>query len=99
MARKVISGLIQASNPINDESKPVAEIQAAMFEKHLPMIHEAGKQGVQILCLQEIFNGPYFCPGQDKRWYDAAEAVPGPTVEKLAPLAAKYQMVMVIPVY
>jgi beta-ureidopropionase len=99
MARKVISGLIQASNPINDESRPVAEIQAAMLEKHLPMIHDAGKQGVQILCLQEIFNGPYFCPGQDKRWYDAAEPVPGPTVEKLAPIAAKYGMVMVVPVY
>jgi beta-ureidopropionase len=99
MARKVISGLIQAGNPINDESKPVAEIQAAMLEKHLPMIHEAGKKGVQILCLQEIFNGPYFCPGQDKRWYDAAEPVPGPTVEKLAPLAKQYQMAMVIPIY
>ena len=99
MARKVLSGLIQASNPINDETRPVAEIQAAMLEKHLPMIHEAGKQGVQILCLQEIFNGPYFCPGQDKRWYDAAEPVPGPTVEKLAPIAAKYKMAMVIPVY
>ena len=99
MARQILSGLIQASNPINDETKSVPEIQAAMLEKHLPMIHDAGKKGVQILCLQEIFNGPYFCPGQDKRWYDAAEAVPGPTVEKLAPLAAKYQMVMVIPVY
>jgi len=99
MARKVLSGLIQAANPINDEAKSVAEIQAAMLEKHLPMIHEAGKRGVQILCLQEIFNGPYFCPSQDRRWYDAAEPVPGPTVEKLAPLAAKYQMAMVIPVY
>ena len=99
MARKVVSGLIQASNPINDESKSVADIQAAMFEKHLPMIHDAGKQGVQILCLQEIFNGPYFCPGQDKRWYDAAEAVPGPTLEKLVPIAKKYQMVMVVPLY
>ena len=98
MARKVLSGLIQASNPINDESKPVAEIQAAMLEKHLPMIHDAGKKGVQILCLQEIFNGPYFCPGQDKRWYDAAEPVPGPTVEKLAPLR-QYAMQMVVPLY
>jgi len=99
MARKILSGLIQASNPINDESKSVAEIQAAMLEKHMPMIHDAGKKGVQILCLQEIFNGPYFCPGQDKRWYDAAEPVPGPTVEKLIPIAAKYKMAMVIPVY
>jgi N-carbamoylputrescine amidase len=99
MARTVISGLIQASNPINDESRSVADIQAAMFEKHLPMIHEAGKKGVQILCLQEIFNGPYFCPGQDKRWYDAAEAVPGPTVARLAPIAKQYQMAMVVPLY
>ena len=99
MARKVLSGLIQASNPINDETKSVAEIQAAMLEKHLPMIHDAGKKGVQILCLQEIFNGPYFCPGQDRRWYDAAEAVPGPTVEKLAPIAKKYAMAMVVPLY
>ncbi len=99
MPRTVLSGLIQASNPINDESRSVADIQAAMFEKHLPMIHEAGKKGVQILCLQEIFNGPYFCPGQDKRWYDAAEAVPGPTVAKLAPIAKQYQMAMVVPLY
>jgi len=99
MARTVISGLIQASNPINDESRSVADIQAAMYEKHLSMIHDAGKQGVQILCLQEIFNGPYFCPGQDKRWYDAAEAVPGPTLEKLVPIARKYQMAMVVPLY
>src|SRR5512147_1486537 len=99
MARTVISGLIQASNPINDESRSVADIQAAMYEKHLPMIHDAGKKGVQILCLQEIFNGPYFCPSQDKKWYDAAEPVPGPTCEKLAAIGKKYRMAMVIPVY
>ena len=99
MARTVISGLIQAANPINDESKPVAEIQEAMFESHLPFIHEAGKQGVQILCLQEIFNGPYFCPSQDPRWYDAAEPVPGPTCEAIAAVCKQYQMAVVIPIY
>ncbi len=99
MPRKVIGGLIQCSNPINDESQPVAKIQQAMFDKHVPLIEEAGKQGVQILCLQEIFNGPYFCPGQDKRWYDAAETVPGPTTEAVAKLAAKYRMAIVVPVY
>jgi N-carbamoylputrescine amidase len=99
IARKVKSGLIQLANPVNDESRSVAEIQAAMLEKHLPWIEKAGREGVQILCLQEIFNGPYFCPSQDKRWYDAAEAVPGPTIEKLAPLARKHKMVMVVPVY
>ena len=92
-------GLIQCSNPVNDESKPVSEIQQAMLDKHLPMIDEAGKKGVQILCLQEIFNGPYFCPGQDKRWYDGAEPVPGPTTDLLSEYAKKYEMVIVVPVY
>ncbi|HNO69691.1 MAG TPA: hypothetical protein PKI49_14345, partial [Pseudomonadota bacterium] len=64
--RIVRSGLIQCANPLNDESRPVAEIQEAMFQKHLPLIEQAGQRGVQILCLQEIFNGPYFCPSQDR---------------------------------
>jgi beta-ureidopropionase len=98
-SQMVKCGLIQAGNPINDESVPVADIQKAMLEKHLPMIDEAGKKGVQILCLQEIFNGPYFCPSQDKRWYAAAEAVPGPTTELIAEYAKKYEMVIVVPLY
>jgi beta-ureidopropionase len=97
--RIVRCGLIQCSNPLNDESKPVAEIQKAMLDKHLPMIEDAGKKGVQILGLQEIFNGPYFCPGQDPRWYEGAEAVPGPMVELMSGYAKKYKMVMVVPVY
>src|SRR5215468_7907271 len=97
--RTVKCGLIQASNPLNDESRAIAEIQSAMLEKHLPMIEEAGRRKVQILCLQEIFNGPYFCPSQDKRWYDAAEPIPGPTVERMQPIARKHQMAMVVPVY
>src|SRR3954468_2581662 len=99
MSRIVKCGLIQASNPINDETRPVAETQSAMFEKHLPMIEDAGKKGVQILCLQEIFNGPYFCPSQDKRWYAAAERIPGPTTEIMQGLAKKHQMVIVVPLY
>ncbi|MDP6928103.1 MAG: nitrilase-related carbon-nitrogen hydrolase [Planctomycetota bacterium] len=99
MARIVKGGLIQCSNPINDESRAVEEITAAMFDKHIPFIEQAGEQGVQILCLQEVFNTPYFCPGQDPRWYDAAESIPGPTTEALAPYAKKYEMVLVVPVY
>jgi N-carbamoylputrescine amidase len=99
MPRKVIGGLIQCSNPLNDESLPVARIQQAALDKHLGFVEEAGKKGVQILCLQEIFNGPYFCPGQDPRWYEAAEAVPGPTTEIIAAAAKKYQMAVIVPVY
>ena len=99
MTRIVRSGLIQCKNPINDESVSVAEIQRKALDAHLPFVHDAGKQNVQILCLQEIFNGPYFCPSQAIRWYDAAESVPGPTTEELASLAKKYGMAIVVPVY
>ncbi len=99
MARIVKGGLIQCANPLNDESRPVAEIQAAAFEAHRPFIERAGREGVQVLCLQEIFNGPYFCISQDARWYEAAEPVPGPTTEALMPLAREHRMVMVVPVY
>ncbi len=99
MARTVKGGLIQCANPVNDEHAPVEKIKRAAFEAHLPFIEDAGKKGVQVLCLQEIFNGPYFCPSQDKRWYGAAEPVPGPTVESLVPYARKHNMVIVVPVY
>ncbi|MFQ5655706.1 MAG: nitrilase-related carbon-nitrogen hydrolase [Planctomycetota bacterium] len=99
MSRAVKAALIQCSNPINDESRPVAQIKAAALDKHMPFIEEAGRAGVQVLCLQEIFNGPYFCPSQDARWYDAAEPVPGPTTEALVPLAREHGMVIVVPVY
>ena len=99
MTSVVRCGLIQCSNPLNDESQPVARIQQAMLDKHLPLIDEAGRKGVQILCLQEIFNGPYFCPSQDKRWYAAAEPIPGPTTELLQAYARKYEMVIVAPLY
>ena len=99
MARKLVGGLIQCSNPINDPNASIDTVREAMVEKHLPLIEEAGKKGVQILGLQEIFNGPYFCPSQDERWCDIAETVPGPTVERMAAYAKKYNMVMVVPVY
>ena len=99
MARKVISGLIQCSNPLNDPDASVEAIRKAMHEKHLPMIEEAGKKGVQILCLQELYNGPYFCPSQDSKWCDLTETVPGPTVNEMAEIAKRYSMVMIVPIY
>src|SRR5687768_7510212 len=99
MPRVIKCGLIQCADPSNDDTLPIEQIKAAAFEHHLPFIHQAGRAGVEILGLQEIFNGPYFCPSQDKKWYGAAEAVPGPTVEKLQPIARQYGMAMVVPVY
>jgi beta-ureidopropionase len=97
MPRLVKCAHIQAANP-RHEGAP-EEIKEAMIAKHLPMIEEAGGKGVQILCLQEIFHGPYFCAEQDIRWYRTAEPVPGPLTERLAALARKHRMVLIVPVY
>jgi beta-ureidopropionase len=98
MARNVTVGLIQAQTPF-DPGWSIEKIKKTSLERHLPFIDEAGKHGVQILGLQEIFAGPYFCPSQDALWYDAAEAVPGPTTERMQAYAKKYQMAMIVPVY
>jgi len=99
MPRKIKSGLIQMSLPMTEGEGSIAEIMQAMEDKHIPYIEEAGKKGVQILCLQEIFNTPYFCPGQDKDWYASAQPIPSPTIERMQGLAKKYDMVMVVPIY
>ena len=99
MARIVKSGLIQISIPKSEGDGTIAEIKEAIIQKHIPFIEDAGKQGVQILCLQEIFNTPYFCPSQDAKWYASAESIPGPTIEQMQEYAKKYQMVMVVPIF
>jgi len=99
MARIVKTGLIQISIPKSEGDGTIAEIKEAIIQKHIPFIEDAGKQGVQILCLQEIFNTPYFCPGQDAKWYASAESIPGPTIEQMQEYAKKYQMVMVVPIF
>src|SRR3546814_9662683 len=51
---------------------------------------QAGEQGVQVLCFQEVFTQPYFCPSQDAKWYESAEAIPdGPTTQLMQTYAAK----------
>jgi hypothetical protein len=75
---------------------PIAKVREAAIDAHLPLIEEAGRRGIQILGLQEVFNGPYFCPSQDPHWYDIAEPVPGPTTERIATYAKKYRMAMVV---
>ena len=87
------------SLPMTEGEGTIKEIMDAMYDKHIPYIEEAGRQGVQILCLQEIFNTPYFCPGQDMKWYASAETVPGPTTEKMQVLAKKHDMVIIVPIY
>jgi N-carbamoylputrescine amidase len=99
MARQLKAGVIQMANQLATD-RPCQEHRKAMTEAHLPYIDQAAKQGVQVLCFQEIFTGPYFCPSQDARWYDIAEPIPdGPTTRLMMELAKKYNMVIIVPIY
>ena len=99
MSRIIKAGIVQMANCIST-LEPCEKIKAAMIEAHLPQVEEAARQGTQILCFQEIFNGPYFCPSQDIKWYGMAEEVPnGPTTRLMQELAKQHQMVMIVPLY
>jgi N-carbamoylputrescine amidase len=92
-------GLIQAHHDVNGE-EPVAKHKAAAIEKHLGLVREAKKQGAQIVSLQEIFYGPYFCAEQTNKWYEAAEEIPnGPTTKLFQELAKELGIVIVLPIY
>ena len=99
MPRNIKSGLIQMSLPMTEGEGTITEIMDAMVQKHIPLIEDAGKQGVQILCLQEIFSTPYFCPSQENPSYSSAETIPGPTTEQMQEYAKKYNMVIIVPIY
>ncbi|MFQ5819217.1 MAG: nitrilase-related carbon-nitrogen hydrolase [Candidatus Heimdallarchaeota archaeon] len=93
-------GLFQTKNVKNPAESSLEEIKEANIVKHEKIIEEAGKKGVQILCLQELFYGPYFCAEQDRRWYSLAEKIPdGPTVQRLTKYAKEHKMVLIIPIY
>lgn len=95
----VKTGLIQMGLK-GDTSMTPDEIREKMIEAHIPLIEEAGEKGVQVLCFQEVFTQPYFCPSQDTKWYAACERIPdGPTTRLMQEYAKKYSMVIVVPIY
>ena len=99
MARVVRCSLIQAASAGSAEL-PLAEIKQAMIDKHLGMIRQASEAGSRIVCLQELFYGPYFCAEQQTRWYDFTEAVPdGPTTRLMQEQARRHKLALVVPVY
>ncbi|MEK7383104.1 MAG: nitrilase-related carbon-nitrogen hydrolase [Elusimicrobiota bacterium] len=99
MSRIVKCGLIQAKCDWSTPKFSLKQIKRNMIDKHVALIEQAAKKGVQMLSLQEIFYGPYFCAEQDARWYDCAEPIPGPTTALMQKLAKKHEMVIVSPIY
>jgi len=99
MPRIVRGGLIQASST-HDGTAPLDVIKKAMVEKHIAFLEQAAKKGCQVVCLQEIFYGPYFCAEQKAHWYATTEQIPsGPTTQLMCETAKRLGMVIVSPIY
>lgn len=58
-------------------------------------IREAAKRGAQVICTEELFRSQYFCREEDARLFDLAETIPGPSTERLQPLAKELGVVIV----
>jgi N-carbamoylputrescine amidase len=69
------------------------------IDKHVKMIADAAGQGAQVVGLQEIFHGPYFCAEQDPKWYATAEPEDGPTVSRMREVAREHGVVLIVPWY
>ena len=99
MARFIRAGLIQASSTHDGDQDPKV-IRVAMIEKHMKLIEQAAREGVQVLSLQELFYGPYFPAEQSMRWYGLTEQVPdGPTIQLMMETAKRLGIVLVVPIY
>jgi N-carbamoylputrescine amidase len=96
---RVPIGLIQTHHE-TDGSEPVELHKQRSIAKHTGLIREAAKRGAKIVCLQELFYGPYFCTEQNPKWYAATEHIPdGPTVRLMQDLARELEIVLIVPIY
>jgi len=78
MPSKYTVGLVQMS------MGPDPEANFASAVKH---IRDAARIGANIVCLPELFRTQYFCQRQDQQLFDQAEAIPGPSTQRLGELA------------
>jgi len=62
-------------------------------------IEQAADGGSNVICLQELFTGPYPCQAEDHRMFDLAESIPGPTVDALSEVARRREVVVVAPLF
>ncbi len=96
--RVVRVGVIQ-NRIVADTSAPVEEQFEALCQRIETIIHAAGKMGVNVLGLLEACTMPFaFCSREKHPWLEFAEPLDGPSTQRLAALARRYNMVIVSPI-
>lgn len=67
----------------------------ANLDKTVMHIRQAAAAGAQLIVLQELHRGPYFCQQESPETFDLAEPIPGPTTDILGTLAKELGLVIV----
>ena len=62
-------------------------------------IYECAKQGAELVVLQELHNGLYFCQVEDTDNFDQAEPIPGPSTEMFGSVARELGIVLVLSLF
>ncbi len=83
-------GLIQQANTA-DHTDNKARLKVA--------IRKAAAQGAELIVLQELHNGLYFCQTEDVQIFDQAEPIPGPSTEEFGALAKELGIVLVLSLF
>jgi len=83
-------GLIQQANTENIQ---------ANIEKLKQNIRNCASQGAQLIVLQELHNGLYFCQTENTQLFDLAETIPGPSTDTFGALAKELGIVLVLSLF
>lgn len=83
-------GLIQQKNTAD---------RAANIEKLKVNIRKAAREGAELVVLQELHNGLYFCQTEDTSMFDLVETIPGPSTETFGALAKELGIVLVLSLF
>ena len=77
---------------IQEINHGTAEANLAVIEQR---VAEAAKNGAQLILLQELHNGAYFCQHESVEEFNLAETIPGPSTARLSALAKQHAIVLV----
>ncbi|PSR13315.1 MAG: acyltransferase [Bacteroidetes bacterium] len=83
-------GLVQQANTSD---------RAANIAKSIAGIRQCAAQGAQLIVLQELHGGLYFCQTEDTEVFDQGETIPGPTTHTLGAIARELGVVLVLSLF
>jgi N-carbamoylputrescine amidase len=67
--------------------------------KAMEWVEKAAKQGAQVICLPELYRSQYFCQKEDVNFFELAEPLKGHSFQAFSPLASRYKVVLVVPIF